>query len=59
MEVRCAKNSNLTEWGPPDFIYQAYFYRALPYPLRGINLSCEPFNLLLFLVQLCHADSSE
>lgn len=35
MEVRCAKNSNLTEWGAPEFIYDAYFYRALPYdPVR-------------------------
>ena len=23
MEIRCAKNANLTEWGPPDFIYDA------------------------------------
>ena len=35
MEVRCAKNSNLTSWGPPEFIYDAYFYRGLPYdPVR-------------------------
>ena len=35
MEVRCATDANLTKWGPPDFIYQAYFYRALPYdPVR-------------------------
>jgi hypothetical protein len=40
MEVRCAENlktsgSNLTEWSDPIWIYQAYFYRALPYdPVR-------------------------
>lgn len=40
MEVRCAENlkttgSNLTEWSDPIWIYQAYFYRGLPYdPVR-------------------------
>lgn len=31
MELRCAKNSNLTAWGDPTFIYPAYYYRGLPY----------------------------
>ena len=35
MELRCAKNENLTEWGEAEFIYPAYFYRALLYdPVR-------------------------
>lgn len=35
MELRCATNDNLTEWGEPIFIYPAYFYRSLPYdPVR-------------------------
>lgn len=35
MEVRCAQNLNLTSWGSPEWIYPAYYYRALPYdPVR-------------------------
>ena len=35
MEIRCAVDSNLTKWGPPEFIYPLYFYRGLPYdPVR-------------------------
>jgi hypothetical protein len=30
MELRCAKNANLTEWGPPEFFYPAYYYRVPP-----------------------------
>ena len=31
LELRCAKNSNLTEWGAPEYIFPVYYYRALPY----------------------------
>lgn len=35
LEVRCAENENLTSWGPSQWIYDVYFYRALPYdPVR-------------------------
>ena len=35
MEVRCAKNQNLTDWGSSEWIYPVYYYRALPYdPVR-------------------------
>ena len=35
MEVRCAKNSTLTDWSDPIWIYPAYYYRGLPYdPVR-------------------------
>ena len=30
MELRCAENKNLTNWGKPIWIYPAYFYRGLP-----------------------------
>ena len=32
---RCATNSDLTEWGNPEYIFPVYYYRALPYdPVR-------------------------
>lgn len=35
MEIRCAENTELTQWGSPIWIYPAYYYRALPYdPVR-------------------------
>jgi len=35
LEVRCALNDDLTEWGPNQYIYPVYYYRALPYdPVR-------------------------
>ena len=35
LEVRCATNDNLTAWGPPQWLYDVYFYRGLPYdPVR-------------------------
>ena len=35
IELRCALNDNLTAWGPPEFIYEFYFNRALPFdPVR-------------------------
>jgi len=35
LEVRCAKNDNLTEWGENQYLFPFYFYRALPYdPVR-------------------------
>ena len=35
MEVRCATNAELTEWGEPQWLNAIYYYRALPYdPVR-------------------------
>lgn len=35
LELRCAKNRNLTEWGEPEYLFPVYYYRALPYdPVR-------------------------
>ena len=35
MEVRCAQDEELTEWGPPQWLNPIYYYRALPYdPVR-------------------------
>ena len=35
IELRCALNDNLTAWGPPEYIYDFYFDRALPFdPVR-------------------------
>eukprot|EP00040_Diaphanoeca_grandis_P043581 m.9702 g.9702 ORF g.9702 m.9702 type:complete len:637 (-) comp7875_c0_seq1:107-2017(-) len=35
MEVRCAENTNLTNWSNPIWLYPVYYYRALPYdPVR-------------------------
>ena len=31
MEVRCATNSELTEWGDPEFLFNVSYYRAIPY----------------------------
>ena len=31
LELRCATNENLTEWGETEFIYDVYYWRALPY----------------------------
>ena len=31
LELRCAENANLTQWGPPDYIFPVYFARGLPY----------------------------
>ena len=31
MELRCAKNENLTEWGDPIWSYPVYYNRWLPY----------------------------
>lgn len=31
LELRCAKNAELTSWGPSEFILPIYYYRALPY----------------------------
>lgn len=35
LEVRCAKNAKLTEWGDNQYLFPFYYYRALPYdPVR-------------------------
>lgn len=35
IELRCALNDNLTAWGPPEYIYDFYFNRGLPFdPVR-------------------------
>mmetsp|Transcript_73233 Transcript_73233/g.156902 ORF Transcript_73233/g.156902 Transcript_73233/m.156902 type:complete len:531 (-) Transcript_73233:48-1640(-) len=35
LEVRCAKNDDLTEWGENQYLFPFYYYRALPYdPVR-------------------------
>lgn len=35
IELRCALNDNLTAWGPPEYIYEFFFDRALPFdPVR-------------------------
>jgi len=35
LEIRCAQNSELTEWGRPEYLYPIYYYRSLPYdPVR-------------------------
>lgn len=35
LELRCASDANLTKWGAPEYIYDVYFNRALPYdPVR-------------------------
>eukprot|EP00729_Bicosta_minor_P016635 gene16635-32831_t len=35
LELRCAKDANLTDWGESEFIFPVYFYRPLPYdPVR-------------------------
>ena len=31
LEIRCAKNANLTEWGEPEYLFPVYYYRGLPY----------------------------
>lgn len=31
LEIRCAKNDNLTEWGDPEYLFPVYFNRGLPY----------------------------
>ena len=31
LELRCAKNANLTEWGEPEYIFPVYYFRGLPY----------------------------
>ena len=30
LEVRCALNSELTEWGPPQMLFDHYYFRPLP-----------------------------
>jgi len=35
LEVRCAQDDKLTQWGASQFLFPYYFYRALPYdPIR-------------------------
>jgi len=35
LEVRCAKNAELTEWGENQYLFPFYYYRSLPYdPVR-------------------------
>jgi len=35
LELRCAENDNLTLWSDPIWLYDVFFYRALPYdPIR-------------------------
>lgn len=35
LEIRCANDSNLTQWSDPIYLYDVFFYRALPYdPIR-------------------------
>ena len=35
LELRCANNTNLTSWSDPIYLYDVFFYRALPYdPVR-------------------------
>jgi hypothetical protein len=35
MELRCAQDDALTAWGPPEFVFPIYYYKALPYdPVR-------------------------
>eukprot|EP00966_Prymnesium_polylepis_P212827 4928947-Prymnesium_polylepis.1 len=35
LEVRCATNESMIEWGEPQWLAPIYFYRALPYdPVR-------------------------
>jgi hypothetical protein len=31
LELRCAKDKNLTDWGAPIWLFPVYFYRGLPY----------------------------
>ena len=31
LELRCAKNDNLTDWGEPEYIFPVYYFRGLPY----------------------------
>jgi hypothetical protein len=28
LEIRCAKNANLTEWGEPEYLFPVYYYRC-------------------------------
>lgn len=35
LELRCAEDANLTNWSEPIYLYDVFFYRALPYdPIR-------------------------
>eukprot|EP00935_MAST-01C_sp_MAST-1C-sp1_P000043 g43.t1 len=35
LEIRCATNSDLTNWSDPIWLYDVFFYRGLPYdPIR-------------------------
>jgi hypothetical protein len=35
LELRCATNDQLTEWGPSKWLYDVFFWRQLPYdPIR-------------------------
>ena len=31
LQIRCATNTNLTAWGPPEYLFPVYFARPLPY----------------------------
>jgi len=31
LELRCAKDANLTEWSDPIWLFDVFFYRAIPY----------------------------
>ena len=35
LELRCARNANLTDWGEPEYLFPVYYNRPLPYdPVR-------------------------
>eukprot|EP01062_Namystynia_karyoxenos_P028852 TRINITY_DN21795_c0_g1_i1.p1 TRINITY_DN21795_c0_g1~~TRINITY_DN21795_c0_g1_i1.p1 ORF type:complete len:548 (+),score=109.37 TRINITY_DN21795_c0_g1_i1:85-1644(+) len=31
LELRCAQDANLTSWGDPEYLFDVFFWRALPY----------------------------